>query len=92
VLDILLRRAQASDPTEAERTLAHLNRLADEWERRATDAKRDASNFYYEAPGKQHRRLLRRFGDHGEGWETLDSMRSVDLQVPVDVIGAADGT
>jgi hypothetical protein len=92
ILEILLRRAQTSDPMEADRTLAHLNRLADEWERRAADAKRDASNFYYEAPGKQHRRLLRRFGDLGEGWETLDSMRSVDLQVPLDVIGATDGT
>jgi hypothetical protein len=90
-LDVLLRRAAASDQLEAAQTTAHVERLADEWERRALDAKRDASNLYYEAAGKAHRRLLRRFGDLGEGWETLDSMRSVDLEVPIDVIGASDG-
>lgn len=90
-LDVLLRRAAASDQLEAAQTTAQVERLADEWERRALDAKRDASNLYYEAAGKAHRRLLRRFGDIGEGWETLDSMRSVDLEVPIDVIGASDG-
>jgi hypothetical protein len=89
-LDVLLRRAAASDPLEDAQTRAHIERLADEWEKRAHDAKRDASSFHYEAAGKAHRRLLRRFGERGEGWETLDSMRSVDLEVPISIIGATD--
>ena len=90
-VDILLRRAAASDQLEGAETRAHLERLVEEWERRARDARRDATNLYYEVAGKQQRRLLRRFGEPGEGWETLDSMRSVDHQVPIDVIGASDG-
>jgi hypothetical protein len=90
-VDVLLTRAAASDRLEEFQTRAHLERLAEEWERRALDAKRDATNLYYEVAGKQHRRLLRHFGERGEGWETLDSMRSVDLEVPISVIGATDG-
>jgi superfamily II DNA/RNA helicase len=90
-VDVLLARVAAADPMERNATEAHIRRLLDTWTRMAEEARRDASRLHYYAAGRQHRRLLRRYGEVGEGWETLDSMRSVDRQCIVEVIGGTAG-
>jgi hypothetical protein len=71
-----------------EATSAHLDRLIGQWGALAEAQRKTSSPLFYRA-GKQHRRLLKRFYEPGEGWETLDSMRSVDLECSIDVMGAS---
>ena len=78
------------DRPELEATEAHLDRLIQHWAMVAEQQRRDGSPMFYQA-GRQHRRLLKRFYETGEGWETLDSMRSVDRESSVDVIGGSVG-
>ena len=90
-IEVLLARAQATDPLEVPATRAHLQNLVREWEERAEAARNDGAPLVYSASGKALRRLLTRFGMPGEGWPTLDSMRSVDRQSAVNVIGGLAG-
>jgi hypothetical protein len=90
-IEVLLARAQATDPLEVAATRAHLQNLVREWEERAEAARNDGTPLVYSASGKALRRLLTRFGMPGEGWPTLDSMRSVDRQSAVNVIGGLAG-
>lgn len=79
-------RARYADSSEAERLREHMDRLITEWSRLAVDAPA-AGGLYYSHSGKDHLRLLKRFADSGEGWRTLDSMRSVDVEIVVAVTG-----
>ncbi len=83
----LLNWVTKVDAPELEATEAHLDRLIAHWAMIAEQQRRDASGLFYQA-GRQHRRLLKRFYEIGEGWETLDSMRSVDRESTLDVVGA----
>jgi hypothetical protein len=86
----LLDWVDVVDRPELEATEAHLERLIQHWAVVADQQRRDGSPMFYQA-GRQHRRLLKRFYESGEGWETLDSMRSVDRESSVDVIGGSLG-
>ena len=87
-VEALLARAKIVDELEYEGTKAHLNNLVDTWHGWAEDARRDGATLYYSAFGNSpHRRLLKSFGTAGESWATLDSMRSVDRQSPIRVVG-----
>lgn len=90
-VDLLLQRVAAADPLEVEPTRVHIDRLIDEWATRAAGAKRDGSRLLYFEAGRSHRRLLKKYGSSGDGWDALDSMRSVDRQCTVDVIGGPAG-
>ena len=87
----LLRRVEMADPLELVSTEVHIARLLAEWEDKAREAKHSSEKFYYESSGKQHRRLMKHFGQSGEGWPVLDSMRSVDRQCAIEVIGSLAG-
>ena len=80
-----------ADPLELVSTEVHIARLLAEWEDKAREAKHSSEKFYYESSGKQHRRLMKHFGQSGEGWPVLDSMRSVDRQCAIEVIGSLAG-
>jgi hypothetical protein len=87
----LVERARRADEPEAEPVQAHLDALLTEWAHAVADAEdSDGLRFRYSnkrgAPG-----LLRPFDDTGpkEGvpWRTLNSMRSVDVDIPIAVSG-----
>ncbi|MBO0881965.1 MAG: helicase, partial [Mycobacterium sp.] len=82
----LIERAARADATEIPGVRRHLRRLLREWTRSAVSAE-TRGGLLYEGSERQAR-LLKRFLETGDAWETLDSMRSVDIEVPVRVRGA----
>lgn len=74
------------DGYEAVATRDQLFSLARDWQALAEESAADGRSLYYQA-SKPHTRLLKNFGEDGEGWETLHSMRSVDRQCSLLVIG-----
>ena len=79
-------RASIADPSEAALVDEDMKRLIMEWSRLVLNAG-ETGGLYYSYPGREHARLLRRFTESGEGWPTLDSMRSVDVEIKVGVRG-----
>jgi hypothetical protein len=90
-VEVLLKRVDEADPLERPATEAHINDLLEVWALAAENARRDATALVYWSPGKVPPRLLKKFGGLGDGWATLDSMRSVDRQSGVKVIGGLAG-
>jgi hypothetical protein len=84
----LCARVAIVDPEEAQPTARQLERLLDEWEELAEEARSRGQALYYKPHGKQHLSLLKDFEARGAGWETLHSMRSVDRQCDIEVLGA----
>ncbi|WP_062968731.1 helicase-related protein [Nocardia africana] len=86
LLESFLARVEQADATELVRVQVHLDDLIETWSKRAIDSQALGglrySNFGYERP-----RLLKRFTERGDGWATLDSMRSVDVEIEVQVRG-----
>ena len=87
VLGLLADVAKRVDPDEADRTSEQLEHLATHWHALAQQARDNGQSLYYRAPGKESMSLLRDFAGHGEGWETLNSMRSVDRQAGIILVG-----
>lgn len=88
LLNAFIRRAENADDTELEDLVRHLNRLQDDWMRRA-DLTAGRGGLVYS--GREDAQLLKRFLRRGDAWETLDSMRSVDLEIPILLEGNRDG-
>lgn len=86
---LLLRAASRMEPAEAQATERHLATLIDEWHERAKLA--DGA-LYYRSNSRSVKALLKNFGASGDGWETLNSMRNVDRQCEIAVIGEHDRT
>ncbi len=84
----LMRRVQVVDPDEADATARQLDRLLGEWEELVEEASGRGLQLYYAPHGRQHLSLLKNFGDGGAAWETLHSMRNVDRECDVEVLGA----
>lgn len=85
-IEMLRQAVTDADPDESTDTNDDLDRLAGEWERRAYEAKRVGDNLVYSTASNAPA-LLREFGQHRDGWETMSSMRSVDRQVRVLALG-----
>jgi hypothetical protein len=83
----LIDRVREVDPYEAPATEQQLYRLADEWKDAAQRARADNQVLHYRGATRQIPSLLRDFGAEGSGWDTLHSMRSVDRQCTVEVMG-----
>jgi hypothetical protein len=86
-IEILKERVAAVDPGELEVTERHLRRLVAQWDEAAALARGAGRSLYYRAPSKQHAALLQDFGGRRDSWETLQSMRNVDRQCTIHVIG-----
>jgi hypothetical protein len=86
VVEEFYERARYADSSEAAHVSEDMSRLITEWSRLTLDAE-EAGGLYYSHSGKDRARLLKRFTDSGEGWPTLDSMRSVDVEIKVGVRG-----
>ncbi|WP_217913077.1 helicase-related protein [Miltoncostaea marina] len=80
-------RIAESDPREAEATTAEIDALLHDWKARAEACRDDGTTLFYFFPSRQHPSLLINFAERRPGWETPQSMRSVDHQVAVDVVG-----
>ncbi len=85
-IQLLEERARTIDPDEAKSTSEHLRALAAQWAELAKETAESNRLLYYQA-SKPHTGLLRNFGAQGSGWATLHSMRNVDRQCRVLVIG-----
>jgi hypothetical protein len=83
LMEQLVERAASADEQERHRVREHLDDLACKWEQSA-DAADEHGGLRYKGH-ESERRLLRRFLEDGDGWPTLDSMRSVDQELPVVV-------
>jgi Helicase conserved C-terminal domain len=84
----LCARVAVVDPDEVDATSRQLDRLLEQWEELAEEAHDRGLELYYTPHGKQHLSLLKDFGASGSGWETLHSMRSVDRQCTIEILGA----
>ena len=82
-----LDRVARSEPDEAQDVERHLRELEARWSELALASEESGGLRYSTSGGRQHIGLLRRFGETGKGWETLDSMRNIDMQVSLRVRG-----
>jgi hypothetical protein len=88
-LALLLARIRRIDPSEAPAAERQLEEWASSWERMGEEARGNRRALYYNAGGtKQMASLLVSFGSKEDGWETLHSMRNVDRQCTIKVLGA----
>ncbi|MGY1810175.1 helicase-related protein [Blastococcus sp. SYSU D00669] len=79
--------AAAADPEELLRVTDELRALVSEWDHRAREAEARGEKLRYRSPNGEA--LLKEFGERKDGWETMNSMRSVDRQVRVLAVGEA---
>ena len=87
IVQLLADTVKRVDPDEASRTVEHLQNLAAEWHALAEQARNNGQSLYYQARGKESIALLRDFAGRGDGWETLNSMRSVDREAGIILVG-----
>lgn len=81
----LVAAARIADPDEADHTERELLRFTREWQERAERAVTQGERLHYQS--RDNPALLKDFGEQGEGWPTMHSMRSVDRQVRVLAVG-----
>jgi hypothetical protein len=82
-----LERVARSEPDETQDVKRHLRELEARWAELALASEESGGLRYSTSGGREHIGLLRRFGETGKGWETLDSMRNIDMQVSLRVRG-----
>jgi hypothetical protein len=87
IKDYLLEIVRRVDPYEAVATSTHLDQIAYEWAAWRDEAIGEGKALYYRASGRQTHRILKDFGAAGQGWPTLHSMRNVDRNSPIHVLG-----
>jgi hypothetical protein len=90
-LDLLRTSFASVDADEDAATRAELDTRVQEWVDRAASAADRGVALYYNAGTKQFPSLLKNFGSSDDGWETPQSMRSVDRQCRVDIRGGGQG-
>ncbi|MDX8152085.1 helicase-related protein [Patulibacter brassicae] len=84
---VLLDKIGAADPEELASADQSIGRLIERWVELKQEAEDRDKRLRFRPGGKAVRSLLRNFGERGDGWETLQSMRNVDRQVLVKVQG-----
>lgn len=85
LVDRLLNLVGRSDPLEVDETRRDIQRLLNEWDVRAADARGATNDFPYDRQTGRESSLLKRFDQKGRGWVVADSMRSVEPNVVVAV-------
>jgi hypothetical protein len=85
VIELITERVEKVDPREAKAAVEQLQRLVDEWEKRAVEH----MQLDYNSSHRAKEVLLRNMGDrtHADGWDTLQSMRNVDRNSLVKIMG-----
>lgn len=86
----ILEVVKRSDPNEYQATEEHLDRLIDEWRIRASpDPDTGESTLRYQPLRAQQDEpaLMRAFDENRDGWAVMNSMRSVDSNINMKIIG-----
>src|SRR5690606_3265648 len=83
-LQFLRLTLKSADPRESQAANIELDAIVEEWTNRVVDAGDAGRTLYYLSGTRQIPSLLKNFGASGDGWETPQSMRSVDRQCWLD--------
>jgi hypothetical protein len=86
---ILLGAVTRGEPDALDDTQVELQRLVNEWDRKARRAEELGLNLRYDSSDNDHPTLLCDFGEARDAWPTMHSMRSVDRAVRVIALGEA---
>ncbi|WP_416405046.1 helicase-related protein [Arthrobacter sp. LFS091] len=90
VRETILDVVQRSDPDEYQATEEHLDRLIDQWRiRTSPDPDTGESALLYQPSRGKYEKpaLMRKFDEDREGWAVMNSMRSVDSNINMKIIG-----
>jgi hypothetical protein len=87
LIEAFLQRVESADQDERFNVERHLRQMEGFWSGLA-DRAGEQGGLRYRSAGKGRFGLLRRYQEAGPGWPTLDSMRSVDVEVRMSVKGA----
>jgi hypothetical protein len=88
VLNMLKKRMISAEPEEGQHIIAAIDELCDEWLRRIANAGKPIR--YFNKGGKQFASLMCHFENKTEDtWPTLNSMRHVDPECNVRILGAS---
>ena len=86
---IVASRVRDVDSNEAEATMFEFDRLVEAWDSLAASTTAKKRPLFYRSAGMAHRNLLARFGSKPIGmWPTPTSMRNVDVECGLGVLGA----
>jgi hypothetical protein len=85
--DVLVEAVRRSDPEEAETAASNVDRKIEGWVGLIQEAEERGKRLHFRPGGKGVPSLLKNFGDAGDGWDTLQSMRNVDRECLVRVQG-----
>jgi hypothetical protein len=89
IRELISARVRIIDPEEADATIKQLDYLIAEWDEIAKDRSEKGASFFYRSAGKSHSNLLAEYGKPKAGmWRTLKSMRNVDAECGLAVLGA----
>ncbi|MFG1606018.1 helicase-related protein [Actinoplanes sp. NPDC049265] len=80
---ILLDAAARSDPHTVAETTTEVQRLVNEWDRKAQHARELGLELRYDSSDNDQPVLLCDYGERRDAWPTMHSMRSVDRTVRV---------
>ena len=83
-----LERVEVADTLERQPTALEIEDIVAEWSQRIADGSASPGGLKYTAKGKQFESLLKGYGELGAGWETLNSMRNIDVSSLLKVRGA----
>ena len=88
-VSLLIERMVRAEPAEENNIRKHVDRIIEEWNEMISTAKSENKPLrYFNKGGRQFSSLLRHFGEgSGEGWQTLNSMRNVDMESVIYVTG-----
>ena len=88
LVEEFLERVQVADPLERQSTALDIRDIVEEWNQRIADGATSPGGLRYSVKGKQFESLLKGYGEQGGGWETLNSMRNIDVSSLLKVRGA----
>ena len=90
VRETILDVVERSDPDEYQATQEHLDRLIDQWRiRTSPDPDTGTSTLRYQPLRAKYGEpaLMRAFDEDRDGWAVMNSMRSVDSNINMKIIG-----
>lgn len=82
---LLVDVVERVEPRERSGAQRYLDHFIEDWIDRAKRADRENKLLYYRSNGKGHINLIRQFNSKGDAWQTLGSMRNVDMESLIEV-------
>jgi ATP-dependent helicase YprA (DUF1998 family) len=79
------------EPREKQGAKQYLDHFIEDWVERAERADEESKLLYYKPNGKGQINLIRQFNTKAVGWQTLGSMRNVDMESLIEVARSGGG-